>query len=122
MSELLDLTDQIAELERKRQSLKKEISRLSGKMRLIAARHTLDIWQATDKKGRRIYSNERVREAELLQRLHNDKEYQELREKLERLEDEYDNLLIEIERLREKREILMIESGLHPQLSEPSGR
>ena len=111
MSELLDLTDQIAELERRRRSLEKEISRLSEKMRLITAKHTLEIWQATDKKGRRIYSNERVREAELLRRLYNDQEYQELKERLEKLEDEHINLLIEIERLRERREILMIESG-----------
>jgi len=112
MGELLDLTDRIAELERKRRKLGREISRLSDEMRLIAARHTLEIWQATDESGKRIYSNEKVREAELRLRLHSDPEYQELGGRIQEVEDEHNDILMEIGILRERKEALMIESGL----------
>jgi len=112
MGELLELTDRIAELERKRRKLGREISRLSDRMRLIADHLYLRIWSEIDESGKRIYSNERVREAELRLRLYEDQEYQELRERLQELEDEHNDLLIELQRLRDRKEALMIESGL----------
>ncbi|MBW2675918.1 MAG: hypothetical protein JRD89_21385 [Deltaproteobacteria bacterium] len=89
-----------------------EISRLSDRMRLITDHLYLRIWSEIDESGKRIYSNERVREAELHLRLYEDQEYQELRERLQEVEDEHNDLLIELQRLRDRREALAVESGL----------
>lgn len=112
VEDLLQLVDQIADLDRKRRHLSKQVFEIRDKMNPIVSRIELDVAMATDDKGKRIYSNQGMRRAERTLRLENHQEYQWLKRKLRDLQNEEDMVGIEYNRLVQRRQILMLAIGL----------
>lgn len=122
MSELQDISDRIAKVGRKIRKLNREMNTLMDRRRLIADKHVIEIWKEKDGNGKPIYSNQRVRSAELNVRLHGDREWLEVSQECNRLGDELQEAIAEANGLQSRREILMLELGAHSLKERSEGR
>ena len=89
------LIDQIADIARKRHKISKEKGELLNRTGLIHATFFLAINKAINEKGKPLYGNERARDAAVMLKIAEDKEHQQLRERLRELNDEDEELLIQ---------------------------
>lgn len=110
--ELLKLVESMADIDEKLREIQKKKQPLLNSSRLIRARLTLDISSEVDEKGRRVYTNDRMRAAALTIKLAENEEYQRLGEELDKLHEEEDPLMSKYERLSAKKAILMLDFGL----------
>lgn len=110
--EFLEITDRLAELEKKRHGIRRERRMTSDRVSVIRAELMIDIAKARDAKGKPIYSNEDLRRSALTLRLEKNQEYQRLKERLGDLDDELATLAIEHNRLQARRGLLAVEMGL----------
>jgi phosphoglycerate-specific signal transduction histidine kinase len=110
--EFLEITDRLAELEKKRHELRRERRMTSDRVSVIRAELMIDIAKARDEKGKPIYSNENLRRAALTLRMEENEEYQGLKERQRDLDDELATLAIEHNRLEARRGLLALEMGL----------
>lgn len=108
----LEITDQLADLEKKRHEIQRERGMTSERVSVIRAELMIDIAKARDEKGKPIYSNENLRRAALTLQLEENEEYQRLKERLRDLDDELATLAIEHSRLEARRGLLALEMGL----------
>ncbi len=86
--------------------------RLRSKMENIRAQLIVDIGSLKDEKGKLVFSNERMRGAELTLRSNNNSEYVDYREELWTLEEKLDDLVTEYNKLIDIKYMLMIKLGL----------
>jgi hypothetical protein len=110
--EILEITDRLADLEKKRHEIRRERGMTSDRVRVIRAKLMIDIAKARDEKGRPIYSNEDLRRSALTLSLEENEEYQKLKERLRDLDDELATLAIEYNGLEVRRGLLALEMGL----------
>ncbi len=104
---LLGIIDQIAKLRERRYGIIEKEREISNDEQIIRAMHIKDISMAKDNKGKKIYSNERLRYAELALRLQKDEKYQGFEKKYKKLKNEAVRLRIESDRLVDRKAILM---------------
>lgn len=110
--ELSEIIDRIADLARKRHEIGKERDKIMDRTSVIRAKLVIDIATAEDDRGKRIYSNEQLRQAALTLRLNEHEEYRRLKEKLRELDYEAKALAIEHNRLEDRKMLLALEMGL----------
>lgn len=110
--EFLEITDRLADLEKKRYEIRRERGLTSDRVSVIRAKLMIDIAKARDEKGKPIYSNENLRRAALTLQLEESEEYQRLKKRLRDLDDELATLAIEYKRLEARRGLLALEMGL----------
>jgi len=110
--EFLEITDRLADLEKKRYEIRRERGLTSDRVSVIRAKLMIDIAKARDEKGKPIYSNENLRRAALTLQLEESEEYQRLKKRLRDLDDELATLAIEYNRLEARRGLLALEMGL----------
>ena len=111
MRELYDMTDGIAELERKLHTIRREKRELTDRASAIRARLVMEIGTAKDHRQRRLYSTRDLRQAVLTVRLDENDEYQALKRRLWDLDDAERSLAIEHKRLVDRRTLRMLEMG-----------
>jgi hypothetical protein len=105
--ELLQITDDLADLRRRQHEGSRRLSQLQDEMGLIRAQALLDIAQEKDESGKPRYSNQKVRDAELTLRLHKNPQYRMLSTEYSELLDDHQAIYIESSRLQERRVFLM---------------
>jgi hypothetical protein len=110
--EFSDIIESISDIARKRHEIKKPQLELRDKISVIRARHLINIAMAKDLKGKSKYSNEQLRNAQLVLMLDGDAEYQQLKQKSREFDNEDGLLVIEYSRLSDRRLLLMIEIGI----------
>lgn len=110
--EFLEITDRLADLEKKRHEIRRERGMTLDRVRVIRAKLMIDIAKARDEKGKPIYSNEDLRRSALTVSLEENEEYQKLKERLRDLDDELAALAIEYNGLEVRRGLLALEMGL----------
>jgi len=103
---MLDLVEQCYEYETKLEQLRVDRAEVQDRYRQIYYRYVKEVALATDERGKRIYSNEALRRAEVSLRLAQDEEATGLRERLRELSSEADQIMREINRLRSRLDIL----------------
>src|SRR5512138_246057 len=111
-TELLDMIDKLAGLERDRNAIRQKELLARDKSNLIRAKKLIEIAFARDDKDKPLYSNEGVREAALILFLEKEPEYCSLREELRGLEAKLQEISIEHQRLYDRKALLMFEAGL----------
>ena len=109
--ELYEITDSIAELERKLHTIRREKRELTDRANAIRARLVMEIGTAKDHRQRRLYSTRDLRQAVLTVRLDENDEYQALKRRLWELDDAERTLAIEHQRLADRRTLRMLEMG-----------
>ena len=111
---LLELVDSVADLRKAQKRLSDERQELQSKQHIIWSRVTLEVAQALDNSGKRIYSNDHMRDAARNIRLIEHSEYQERAERIRELNQRIDNGHIELARLEDQRRILAADAGIDP--------
>jgi hypothetical protein len=111
-TELLDLIDKLAGLEKERNEIKQKEMLARDKLNLIRAKKLIEIAFAKDNKDRPMYSNEQVREAALILFLDKEPEYSSRRDEVRLLEARLQEISIEHQRLYDHKALLMFETGL----------
>lgn len=110
---LLNISDEMAELKKRLYEIgEHHASKIRKKLGIIDAQLVKDIAFATDENGNRIYSNDKIRRAELTLRKSKNEEYQKLLKKLRDLRDKEMDLAIQYNKLVDQKAILMSEIGL----------
>ncbi|HUV95552.1 MAG TPA: hypothetical protein VMX14_12105 [Anaerolineae bacterium] len=109
--ELYEITDSIAELERKLHTIRREKRELTDRANAIRARLVMEIGTAKDHRQRRLYSTRDLRQAVLTVRLDENDEYQALKRRLWEMDDAERTLAIEHQRLADRRTLRMLEMG-----------
>jgi len=104
--EMLDLVEQCYEYEGKLEKLRVNRAEVQDRYNQIYYRRVKEVALAMDERGKRIYSNEALRRAEVSLRLAQDEEAMGLRERLRELRLEGDQIIREINRLRSRLDIL----------------
>ena len=111
--EMMNLKKEIKTKEKKINEIEARIGKKHEKIEVIKAKYIEAISLAEDKKGKKIYSNDALRRAELRLRLEKDNEYQRILEEIGKLAEEtvegnekFD-LEIKYNNLVNKKEILM---------------
>lgn len=107
--ELLQIVDAIAQFDTQIHEIRRQKDKIRDRIQMIRSELVMDIGTAKDEKGKRIYSNEKLREAALTLRLAEHEEFQELRGRLRGLDEEERGLFIEYNRLVGRREVLMLD-------------
>jgi len=111
-TELLELIDKLAGLEKERNQIKQKELLARDKLNLIRAKKLIEIAFARDDKEKPLYSNEPVREAALILFLEKEPEYCSLREELRQLDAKLQEISIEHQRLFDRKTLFMFEAGL----------
>ena len=109
--ELYDITDKMAELEKKLHTISREKRDLTDRDNAIQAKVVMEIGTARDHRQRRLYRTRDLRQAVLTLRLDEDDEYQALKSRLWELDDAERSLAIEHQRLADRRTLRMLEMG-----------
>jgi hypothetical protein len=110
--ELLDIENALSRLDQAERDLHREMRKPAEQMGVIQAKALLEIAAAKDETGRKpLYPNEKVRQAALTVRLHEDSEYQALKEQYASLDGETEKIRVERARLQKRREILWLSLG-----------
>lgn len=109
--ELLQIIDEMADLQKKQTRLDDERHELYDKISVMEARYILDIAKETDEYGKRIYSNQKMRDAAFIIRLSENTEHQRLRDLINGLDTEIGNAFIELARLQNRKMILLSTIG-----------
>jgi hypothetical protein len=109
--ELLQIIDQMADLQKKQTRLDDERRELFDKIAVSEARHVLDIATEHDEHGKRIYTNQKMRDAAFILRVSADSEHRSLRELINGLDTEIGNAFIELARLQNRKMILLSTVG-----------
>jgi hypothetical protein len=109
--ELLQIIDEMADLQKKQTRLDDERRELYDKISVMEARYILDIAKETDEHGKRIYSNQKMRDAAFIIRLSENTEHQRLRDIINGLDTEIGNAFIELARLQNRKMILLSTIG-----------
>ncbi len=120
-TELLDLIDKLASLERERNEIRQKELLARDKLNLMRARKLIEITFAKDDRDRPLYSNEQVREAALTLFLDKEPEYHSLRDELRQLEARQQEISIEHQRLYDHKALLMFEAGLMKETAREGG-
>ena len=107
--ELLELVEKISDIRLRMRELQWQRRDIVEKCSAIRDILVIAINFEEDDKGRRKYTNEKLRQAALSIRLRTDVQFQELRAKRKELDQEIDRLAIEHNRLVDKKYILMAE-------------
>lgn len=110
--EFLSILEDIKRIDVKIKKISRDFRRLRAKMQSISAQCIVDIGSLKDEKGKLLFSNERMREAELTIRLNANTEYVDLREKLWALDEEQDGHVVEYNKLIDMKYMLMIKLGI----------
>jgi len=110
--ELMELIDRIADINRSIKKTGRDSGKLLEKAYLIRDRLVIEISQATNEKGKPLYSNEKLRESALRLKLAEHTEYQELWQRVNEIRDEENELAIEYNKLVDRKMILMAELGI----------
>lgn len=103
---MLDLVDQCDEYRAKLEKLRVDRADVRERYNQIYYRYVKEVGLATDERGKRIYSNEALRRAEVSLRLAQDEEAMELRGRLRQLGFDEDKIIRDIDRLRSRLDIL----------------
>ena len=115
LDKLSSIIDDIADLSQKRHQLQIERRAIQDKIILTSAKIKIDIGMVKDDKGKSVYSNQRLRDAEHTVRLSDDPEFQSQRAEIQRIDDEIQSIIIEQTRLEGHKMLLMLELGIPPQ-------
>ena len=105
LDKLSSIIDDIADLSQKRHQLQIERRAIQDKIILTSAKIKIDIGMVKDDKGKSVYSNQRLRDAEHTVR----------RAEIQRIDDEIQSIIIEQTRLEGHKMLLMLELGIPPQ-------
>ncbi len=111
-TELLDLIDTLANLEKERTRLRQQELGSRDRLSLLRAKKLIEITFARDDKDKPLYSNESVREAALLIFLDKEPEYCTLKDEVRQLGMKYQELSIEHQRLSDRKTLLLFAAGL----------
>jgi hypothetical protein len=103
--ELIDIQNSLERLENSYDETTKEMRPYTDEMALIKAKTLLEIAQAKEG-GRPLYTNQKLRDAALVVRLHENTRYQELRTEHIRLQDELNNIRLLMGKLRIRRDAI----------------
>jgi hypothetical protein len=110
--ELLDIENALERLAQNEDAVFRKIRPLTDEMELIRAKALLEIAQAKDETGRKpLYPNQKVRDAALTVRLHEDPQYQALLEQRRPLNSEIEEIRIERTKLSHRKSILSMGRG-----------
>lgn len=110
--ELFELIDKIAEVMREIEALRQEIEVMRDKASVMRANHIVEVALITDDNGKRLYSNDRLREAALTAKLGENEEYQKLKDATRKLLARQEDLIIEHHRLSDRKAVLMAGVGV----------
>jgi len=111
MGELCDITDRIADLERKQYDIVKERREISDRVGVIHAQTLVDAATEYGHGQDATRSNPELRQAIIALRLQENEEYQTLKKRLWELDDAERPLVIEHQRLVDRRTLRMLEMG-----------
>ncbi len=117
-AEYLAVLDQIRDMNIAMTRNSRERQKVYSKMEKIRATHIVAIGSDKDEKGKLKFSNERMREAELTLRLHDDSKYMELHEKRLKIDEAGDDLRAEHNRLTDIKYLHMIKLGIPVEINE----
>ena len=106
--EYLSTLDEIHRVDTETKKHQRATKRLHTKIQVIRAKNVVDIGTKKDDKGKPIFSNEHLREAELTIRLNDNPEYIKFRDELWALDEKLDALYIEHNKLIDIKYMLMI--------------
>jgi len=109
--ELYEITDKVAELEKKLHTIRREKRQATDRANAIQAKLVMEIGTAKDHRERRLYPTRDLRQAVLTLRLGENDEYQALKSRLWELDDAERSLVIEHQRLASRRTLRMLEMG-----------
>lgn len=110
--EYLSILDEIYRNNTETKKLQRITRKLHSKTQAIRAQYIIDIGTTKDEKGKPVYSNEHLREAELTNRLNNNPEYIGYRDELWAIDDKLDELYVENNKLVDIKYMLMIKLGI----------
>ena len=110
--EYLSILDEIYRNNTETKKLQRITRKLHSKTQVIRAQYIIDIGTTKDEKGKPVYSNEHLREAELTNRLNNNPEYIGYRDELWVIDDKLDELYVENNKLVDIKYMLMIKRGI----------
>ena len=114
--ELLLIVDQMADLQKKQTRLDDERGELYDKISVIEARAILDIAKEADEYGKRIYTNQKMRDAAFIISMSENADYQRVRDLINELDTEIGNAFIELARLQNRKMILLSTVGFDDDL------
>ena len=110
--EYLSIVDEIYRNNTETRKLQRITRKLHSKTQAIRAQYIIDIGTTKDEKGKPVYSNEHLREAELTNRLNNNPEYIGYRDELWAIDGKLDELYVENNKLVDIKYMLMIKLGI----------
>ncbi len=116
VARMSEIAKQINEIYSQREKISQtEIKKILKEKKKIQLRYIVEISTKKDPSGKKMYSNQKLRDAELFFRLENDPTYneylakeEEINQKISKLEDKADSLKVEYDRLKN---ILLIFTG-----------
>lgn len=112
--ELRRLVDEVADLERSNHQISIELEDTRSELSMFRAKTLVAISQAKDEHGKPTYSNQKVRDAELIVRLHENENYRNLSKQVKKKTNEQTSIRIELNRLQRRKEIISLELGIPP--------
>ncbi len=116
--EYLATLEEIRATSKALRSNSRERRKISLRMEKLRAAHIVAIGSDRDEKGKLLFSNEKMREAELMLRLHDDSEYMALHEKRLELDEKGDDLVADHNHLTDLKYLHMIKLGIPIELDE----
>jgi len=110
--EYLSILDKIHRNNTETKKLQRTARKIRTKLQDLRAQYIIDIGTKKDDKGKPVYSNEHLREAELTNRLNNNSEYIKLRDELWEIDEKLDVLYVENNKLVDIKYMLMMKLGI----------
>lgn len=113
-NKLAEIQQKHRELERRRNTIGKNIRPIREKMALVNAKHLVAIGTMKDEKGKLLYPTEKIRQAALTVALSEDAEYQRLKEEPALLSSEEDTIRQQRSYLQDQKDLLLLNAGVIP--------